>query len=181
MADTDAMAALRRYVGEPLVLPAPPDFDDDDELELADDEESDDEESDDDDDDDDEGEPGDDEEEEGDEEAPGTPILTRARRVVGAVIPQRLVQRVANAPTPTGLFGAIVVLAILTVLLVPANTNGATRLELLWRALTGGVTLPSGPHAQAADAASGVSAEVQQVEQAVAAGWQTFWDAESGM
>lgn len=111
-------------------------------------------------------------------------LRDRAARVGGTLIPKQAVQRVAALPTPGGLGLIILALVFFVFVIVPVNANGDTRFALIWRALTGGATIPAGPrkrHAQALAAVqaqpaspSPVQAILSDAEQGLGA-LSTFW------
>lgn len=65
-----------------------------------------------------------------------------APRAIRRLLDSDLVQRVAGLRTPGGLFPLVVFILFMLFAIVPVNSNGDTRLLLLWRALTGGAFLP---------------------------------------
>ena len=87
-------------------------------------------------------------------ETPPTPAETLRARIAGvrnvgaaldAALPVGLVQGAARVPTPGGLFPLFVALFFFLFAIVPVHPSGATRLNLIWRALTGGASLPPSP------------------------------------
>lgn len=131
----------------------------------------------------------------------------RVPQAIGRLLQSDLVQRVAGLRTPGGLFPLVVFILFMIFAIVPVNSNGDTRIFLLWRALTGGAFLPlSAAHqrrlaeaarirqdnataaqiAQAAgEAASAASVIVSAagggVVEASQAGWDTFWATSGGV
>lgn len=94
-------------------------------------------------------------------------LKRRAARVGGALIPKQAVQRVAALPTPGGLGLIVLALVFFVFVIVPVNANGETRFALIWRALTGGATVPPGPRklrAQAIQAAQQQPASANPVQ-----------------
>lgn len=80
--------------------------------------------------------------------------VDRARREVAATTPEppQLVRfalptigKITSLPTPGGLFPLIAALAFFIFAIVPVGAQGSTRLELIWRVLTGGAYLPPEP------------------------------------
>lgn len=123
-----------------------------------------------------------------------------APKAIRRLLDSELVQRVANLRTPGGLFPLVVFILFMLFAIVPVNSNGDTRMLLLWRALTGGAFLPlSAAHQRrlaeqaringdnaafaAAEQAAGkvASAAAQIVNdagvtvQAGQVGWDVFW------
>ncbi len=85
---------------------------------------------------------------------PQHPATERASRAISAL---------ADAPTPGGLFPLIAALLFFIFAIVPVGPQGSTRLELMWRALTGGASIPverGGKRAAIADAENGAAATV---------------------
>lgn len=114
----------------------------------------------------------------------GPGLGDRARDAASALVPREAVSRLAGLPTPGGL--GLVILAILFFLavIVPANASGATRIALMWQALTGGITIPPGPrklHAQqaqqsaAANVAAGVASIAETAFADTLSALDTFW------
>lgn len=119
---------------------------------------------------------------------------SRPYRVAAGVVnalPGGLVDRVERLPTPGGLFALIAALLFFLFAIVPSGPQGQTRLELVWRALTGGAQLPAtarGANRQAStleasSALAGASAAesyAQQAEQLGGTLWQSFWATQGG-
>lgn len=95
--------------------------------------------------------------------------IDRARREVASLPqePPQLVRfaaptigKISNLPTPGGLFPLIAALLFFIFAIVPVGAQGSTRLELIWRVLTGGAYLPPEPGSKRARIA-----EAQQQQQ----------------
>lgn len=125
-------------------------------------------------------------------ETPPTPAETLRARIAGvrnvgaaldAALPVGLVQGAARVPTPGGLFPLFVALFFFLFAIVPVHPSGATRLNLIWRALTGGASLPPSPQRQSFDSLAGAAAlggigEVVRHDSNFL--WDGFWGATGG-
>lgn len=100
----------------------------------------------------------------------------------------RLAGRIASLPTPGGLFPWLAILFVLLFALVPVNGT-ETRLSLIWRSMTGGVTLPKDHVGQQIDQewakAAADAAEHNQIvsdlQGAVEGAWAGFWSVEQSV
>lgn len=75
--------------------------------------------------------------------------------------------KINNLPTPGGLFPLIAALLFFVFAIVPVGAQGSTRLELIWRVLTGGAFLPPEPgskRAKIAEAQANAAATDEAVD-----------------
>ncbi|MGZ6392507.1 MAG: hypothetical protein ACXWQZ_24985, partial [Ktedonobacterales bacterium] len=111
--------------------------------------------------------------------------IDRARREVAAqgeppqqfnrfIPPQvgNITSKINALPTPGGLAPLIAALLFFVFAIVPVGAQGSTRLELIWRVLTGGAYLPAEPgskRAQIAEAQANAAASAEDVNIVVTA------------